>query len=103
MSLGGLLAELGLGLVLECVLYGLSYWTGFLVLKVSTLGTLNLAPLLSIGKRRKRKQGMKKPDLGVWVSIGKQRRALSAEVVCLVGVLTWIVTGVVYYLLLVEA
>ena len=44
MPLDDILKELGLQFLFEIVFYGITYWTGFLVLKIVSIGNLDLAP-----------------------------------------------------------
>lgn len=79
--------------ILEFVLYGLSYWTGFLLLKAVTFGAIRLAPLTSIEEKNRSKRKWHQLDWSVWLHRPMQGRALKAEFVCLVGILVWVAIG----------
>ena len=87
MALGEFIAETGLRIFLEIVFHGFAYWTGFIVLKVLSFGTLALAPLATLGERNR---GKKKIDRGIWLHRPAQGKALKAEVTCVAGIACWI-------------
>jgi|GEM_PF-1365963 len=93
MPLGEAIGELVLRPILELVLYGLSYWTGFLLLKVVTFGAIRLAPLTSIEERNRSKRKWNQLDWSIWLHRPMQGRALKAECTCLVGILLWVAVG----------
>jgi len=62
MPIGEVIGEVILRPIFEVVFYGLSYWTGYLFLKVVTLGTIRLAPLLTIEQKNRGKGHGKKYD-----------------------------------------
>lgn len=81
MPLGEILAELGLQVVFEFIFYGITYWLGFLILKILSLGQLPIAPFSTIQERNRGK----KFDWSIWLySHGK---VLKADCACLVGLL----------------
>jgi hypothetical protein len=87
MPLGEFIAEIGLRIVFEVVFYGLAYWTGFIALKILSLGTLNLAPLMTIDERNNR------IDWSIWLHRPTRKRALKAEITCVAGILCWVAVG----------
>ena len=93
MPLGEFIAEIGLRIVFEVILYGLAYWTGFIALKILSFGTLNLAPLMTIEERNRSKKKKKQIDWSIWLNRPMQRKALKAEMTCLVGILCWVAVG----------
>ena len=93
MPLGEFIAEIGLRIVFEVILYGLAYWTGFIALKILSFGTLNLAPLMTIEERNRSKKKKKQIDWSIWLNRPMQGKALKAEMTCLVGILCWVAVG----------
>jgi hypothetical protein len=85
MPLGEIIAELGLRLVFEFVFYGITYWTGFVILKVITLGSARLAPFSTIGD----KNGRRWIDWSFFLQTSGGRM-LKMESICLVGMLFWL-------------
>lgn len=81
---------LGLRLVFEVVFYGLAYWTGFIALKIFSFGTLNLAPLMTIEERNRRKKTTRQIDGSIWLHRPMRKKALKAEMTCLAGILCWV-------------
>lgn len=94
MPLGEIIGEVILRAVLEPVLCGLSYWTGFLILKAISLGAIRLAPLTSLGEKGRNKRKWYQVDWSIWHLSPKRGRALKAEFTCLVGCLVWIAVGI---------
>jgi hypothetical protein len=95
MPLGDILAELGLRLLLELVLYGLTYWPGYLILKIVSLGQLELAPVSTFGDRNKGRVF----DFSIWLYRDFAPSALRAEFVCLIGFLFWLLVATGVYFL----
>ncbi|RJR44162.1 MAG: hypothetical protein C4576_13325 [Desulfobacteraceae bacterium] len=98
MPIGEIIGEMILRPILELVLYGLSYWTGFVVLKTVSIGTIRLAPLLTIQEKNRGKRKWYQVDWGIWLHRPMQGRALKAECTCLVGLLVWVAVGFGIYL-----
>ena len=98
MPLGEAIGELILRPIFELLFYGASYWTGFVVLKVLSAGTLRLAPLLTIHEKNRGKKKRRKIDWSIWLHRPMQGRALKADVTCLAGMLVWVMIGVGIYL-----
>ena len=94
MPLDDILAELGLRVILEFILYGITYWIGFLLLKIFSLGQLRIAPFSTIQERNHGKM----IDWSIWLERSYRERALKADFVCLVGLLFLAATGVSLYL-----
>jgi hypothetical protein len=95
MPLGDILAELGLRLILEFVVYNLTYWPGCLLLKIASLGHLELAPLSTFGDRNKGRVF----DFSIWLHRDFEASVLRAEFVCLVGLLFWLLVATGVYFL----
>ena len=93
MPLGETIGEVILRPILELVLYGLTYWTGFLLLKVVTFGAIRLAPLTSLEEKNRSKRKWHQIDWSIWLHRPMQGRALKAECTCLVGMLSCVVIG----------
>lgn len=88
MALGLTIAALGLQALLDFVLCGIAYWTGFVILKAVTLGNARLAPFSAIlgekrGRFRDRSSHLHK----------LARRTASVGSVCLVGLLFYVLVG----------
>lgn len=99
MPLGDALIELGLRFLFEFVFYGATYWTGYLILKIFSLGRLDIAPFLSLGDQN---QG-KVFDLSIWLNRDFQPKVLKMEAACFVGLLFWIASAAMTYLILFHA
>lgn len=95
MPIGEVTGELIIRPLLEIVLYGLAYWTGFVFLKTITFGTIRLAPLMTIEERNrsKRKQKWYQSDWNIWLHRPMQGRFLKAECTLIVGILVWVAVG----------
>jgi hypothetical protein len=93
MPLGEILAEFGLRLMLEFILYGITYWLGFLILKTLSLGHLRIAPFSTIQERNPGKM----IDWSIWLYSSYRGRALKADCACLVGLLFLVAVGVCFY------
>ena len=79
MPLGDVIGEAILRAIVELVLYGLTYWTGFLLLKAVTLGAIRLAPLTSIEEKNRSKKKWHQIDWSIWLHRPMQGRALKAR------------------------
>jgi hypothetical protein len=90
-----IVAELFLRTVLETVIGGLSYLTGAVLVKVMTVGQVDLAPLSTLQETNRTPKG--KWDWSIWLHRQGKRSALKADWVCVVGFLVWIVIGVCIY------
>jgi hypothetical protein len=97
MPLGEVIGEVILRPILELVLYGLTYWTGFLLLKTVTFGTIRLAPLTSIEEKNRSKKKWPQIDWSIWLHRPMQGRALKAECTCLVGMVVLVAVGLGIY------
>lgn len=97
MPIGEVIGEIILRPILEIVFYGLSYWTGFVVLKIVSIGTIRLAPLLTIHEKNRSKKRWHQIDWSIWLHRSMQGRALKAECTCLVGILAWVAVGLGIY------
>jgi hypothetical protein len=93
MPLGEIIAELGLRIIFEFVFYGITYWTGFVILKVLTLGGARLAPFSTVGD----KDRGRRIDWSFFLHTSSGR-LLKMESVCLIGMLFWILVGVLVFL-----
>jgi hypothetical protein len=97
MPLGEIIGEVILRPILELVLYGLTYWTGYPLLKAVTFGSIRLAPLTSIEEKNRSKRKWHQIDWSIWLHRPMQGRALKAECTCLVGMLVWAAVGFAIY------
>jgi hypothetical protein len=98
MPLGEVIGEVILRPILGLVLYGLTYWTGFLLLKAVTFGAIRLAPLTSIEEKNRSKRKWHQIDWSIWVHRPMQGRALKTECTCLVGMMALGAVGFGVYL-----
>ncbi len=89
------IAGLGLTVVLDIVVYGIVYWTGFVILKALTLGGARLEPFSTIIADKKRGRSRDhRPH-----SSRSRTRTLSAGSVCLVGLIFYVLAvGLALYL-----
>jgi hypothetical protein len=87
--IGEMIAEV----LLEGLLYAASYWTGSIFITLISGGKVNIAPF-----DRKRKKTLN-PEWDFIITY-KGKKALTAESVCLVGFLVWVVIGVGLFFLL---
>lgn len=97
MPVGEFIGEVILRPILELVLYGLSYWTGYLLLKTISFGGIRLAPLATIAEKNRSKKKWHQIDWGIWLHRPMQGRALKAECTCFVGMLSWFAAGFLIY------
>lgn len=98
MPLGEIIGEVILRPIFEVVLYGLSYWIGVPILKLISLGNLQIAPAKTIGNKLKHKKKWYQIDWSIWLHQSKKHRVLKAEIACLVGTLALATTGYFIYL-----
>lgn len=97
MPLGEVIGELILRPILEVVVYGIAYWTGFAFLKAATFGSIRLAPLTTIYEKNRSKQKWYQADWSIWLHRPMQGRVLKAECTLIVGILVWTVVGFSIY------
>jgi hypothetical protein len=95
MPLGEVIGEIIIRPILEIVLNGIAYWTGFILLKTVTFGTIRLAPFTTMNdkNRSKRKQKWYQSDWDIWLHRPMQGRSLKAECTLIVGILVWVIVG----------
>lgn len=100
MPIGEAIGEIIIRLILEIVLYGITYWTGFVFLKMVTFGAIRIAPLTTIDEknRSKKKQKWYQCDWNIWLHRPMQGRALKAGCSLIVGFLVWVIVGFCIYL-----
>jgi hypothetical protein len=97
MPIAEAIAEIIFRSILVFVFYGLSYGTGFLLLKAVTFGTIRLAPLTSITEKNRSKKKWYKIDGSFWLHRPVQGRVLKAEGTCLVGMMALVAVGLGIY------
>lgn len=89
------IAGLGLTVVFDIVVYGIVYWTGFVIVKALTFGGARLEPFSTIITDKKRERSRDDSPH----SHRSRSRTLSAGSVCLVGLLFYVLAvGVVLFL-----
>lgn len=98
MPLREFIGEVILRSILKLVLYGLTYWIGFLLLKAVTVGAIRLAPLTSIEEKNRSKRKWRQIDWSIWLHRPMQGRVLKAEYTCLVGMMALAAVGFGIYL-----
>ena len=89
MPLGELIGEVLLRGVLEIVVCGIGYWTGFIFLKAVSFGRLRLAPLGTYGDRN-RKERKWYQNTSIWLHRPMQGRALKAEFTIFIGLMIYL-------------
>jgi hypothetical protein len=100
MPLGEIIAET-VGRVLgEFLIHVVAYWTGYMFITTISLGQIQLAPALSFGEKNKGKKKWHQVDWSIWIRREGRKKELKAEVVILVGIILWVVGGVLLYLAL---
>ena len=89
------IAGLGLTVVFDIVVYGIVYWTGFVILKAFTLGGARLEPFSAIIADKKRGRSRDHSPR----SHRPHSRTLSAGSVCLAGLLFYVLAvGIALFL-----
>lgn len=94
MPIGEIIGEV----ILRPIIGGLSYLTGYIILKGVTFGTIRLAPLSTEGEHYSGRKKRRKMDWGIWLERPGRGSMLKAEVVCIVGMLAWCAAGLGIYL-----
>ena len=97
MPLGEIIGEVILRPILELLLYGISYWTGFIALKILTAGAIRIAPLTTITEKNRSRRKWHQIDWSIWLHRPMQGRALKAECTCVVGMIVWVAIGTWFY------
>jgi len=98
MPLDEVIGELSLRPFLEIVICGLAYWTGFLLLKLLSFGSLRLAPFMTFQEKNRNKQKWHQIDWSIWLHKPMQKKMLKAEATILTGILCWITIGFSIYM-----
>ena len=94
MPLGETILEALFRGIFEVIFYGLTYYTGAVVLTLASFGRLTLAPLETLHDRNR---GEKWWSWNIWLQRPGRGRALRAESTCLVGMLVWVIVGIAIY------
>jgi hypothetical protein len=84
--------------IIRPIVEGLSYFTGYVILKSCTLGTIKLAPLSTIYKKNRDKQKWYQVDWSIWLERGGRVRMLKADFVCTIGIIAWCAVGLTFYM-----
>jgi len=92
MPLGDIVAACGLQLVLELLIYGVGYWSGFVVLKLITFGSIRIAPFSTIEQKNRGKRW----DWSLFLILDGKRH-LKGEVVALIGIIALTGFGILLY------
>ena len=92
MPLGDIVAAFGLQLVLELLIYGVGYWSGFVVLKLITFGSVRIAPFSTIEQKNRGKRW----DWSLFLVLNG-KSYLKGEVVTLIGIITLTGFGILLY------
>lgn len=94
MPIGEIIGEI----ILRPIIAGLSYLTGYIILKCVTFGAIRLAPLSTMHQKNPDKQKWHQIDWSIWLERLGRGRMLRAEVVCLVGMIAWGLAGLGIFL-----
>ena len=94
MPLGEIIADIFIRGILEIIFYGLAYYTGAVFLILTSFGRLRLAPLATLHDKNR---GEKWWSWNLWLKRPGRGRALRAEIICLVGMLVWVIAGIAIY------
>lgn len=99
MPLGEVIGEIIIRPILEIVICGLAYWTGYVFLKAVTFGAMKLAPISMIDEKNRSKKNKKfyQVDWGIWLHLPMKGRFLKAECTIIVGFIIWLISGCVIY------
>ena len=84
--------------IIRPIVEGLSYFTGYIILKSCTLGAIKLAPLSTIYRKNRDKQKWYQVDWSIWLERGGGVRMLKADVVCTIGIIAWGAVGLTFYM-----
>lgn len=95
MPIGEFIGEVLLRGVFEIVFYTIFYYTGYPVVLALTFGRIDIAPISTIDETNKDRNRW--TDWGIWLNRGG-KRMLKAECTCLVGMIFWILIGIVIYI-----
>ena len=79
----------------ELVVMGAAYYTGKAALHLVTLGRIKIAPLTTYDETNKGKTRW--TDNSIWLHRPLHGKMLKCEVVCLVGLLVWVLVGAAIY------
>ncbi|MFT5905454.1 MAG: hypothetical protein ACI9E1_001052 [Cryomorphaceae bacterium] len=97
MPIGEVIGEV-LKPILECVIYGASYFTGYCFLNIVTCGNVKIAPFLTGYDRKKKKRKWDNLDWGIYDYVGIKGKQLRSDLVCVVGFFVWAALGYGIYL-----
>ena len=100
MPIGEVIGELILRPILEIVICGIAYWTGYLVLKAISFGSIPLAPFTTMQEKNRSKRKWNQIDWSIWLHRPMKRRELKADVTILTGILFLVGIGFVCYFIL---
>jgi hypothetical protein len=84
--------------ILRPIIVGVSYVTGFVILKSCTLGAMKLAPLSTIYQKNRGKKKWYQVDWSIWLERGGRGRMLKADLVCTIGFIAWGAVGFAFYM-----
>jgi hypothetical protein len=84
--------------ILRPIIVGLSYFTGYVILKSCTLGAIKLAPLSTIYQKNRDKKKWYQVDWSIWLERGGRGRMLKADLVCTIGFIAWGAVGLTIYM-----
>ena len=99
MPVGEIIGEIIIRPIVEIVVYGLAYWTGFLFLKAVTLGSIRLAPFSTMDEKNRKEKKMKwyQGDWDMWLHRPMKGSFLKAECTLLVGFMVCLILGLSIY------
>lgn len=103
MPLGDFIAETVGQAIVEVVFYGITYWTGFVILKAVSFGRLELAPLSTLHERNPGKRKWYQVDWSIWLVSAHGARQIRAEAVIVVGMLFWVALGAGLFFLMIAS
>lgn len=83
--------------ILEPILYGATYYTGYATLRLLGVGPTRLAPYGLFGERNAVKGGQLVPDWSPWLPERDGKPMLKAEATCLLGLAIGIGTAIALY------
>ena len=97
MAFGEIIVEAFSRLILEFLFYGTAYWTGYAVVIIATLGAVQPEPLIKAQRRSRSKSKKNQTKWSIWLYPAIKQKVLKESVVCIIGVMAWIVAGACVY------
>ncbi|MGB1129855.1 MAG: hypothetical protein ACPG4K_07385 [Haloferula sp.] len=98
MPIGEFVTEITLRVILEFIVLGTAYWTGWILLKLLSWGRLRIAPFKTLETRNRTKGKPWLGDWSIWLHNHSGSKSLKADASCLTGLISWALAGAAVYL-----